>query len=155
MSGDTVPAPEAQEVLFLHYRIIERTGGAHGVRDVDTLRTALARPHLQREGRDLYPTVYDKAAVLMHALATGAPFADGNKRTALAAAGLVLARAGAELRVARGEALETVRRLAQGEVSFRDAALWLRRCSRQRGARGGARDGGAEESPREPEEGAD
>jgi prophage maintenance system killer protein len=33
----------AAGVLYLHYRIIERTGGRHGVRDVRLLESALAR----------------------------------------------------------------------------------------------------------------
>jgi death-on-curing protein len=124
MSGAS--ALDAREVLFLHYRIIERTGGEHGVRDLDMLKAALARPLLAREGKDIYPTLHDKAGVLLHALAAGAPFKEGNRRTALAATALMLMRGGLELVVGRVEAGETMRRLAQGELNFRDAAAWLR-----------------------------
>ena len=34
-----------EQVLFLHDRLIEETGGEHGVRDLGGLESALARPH--------------------------------------------------------------------------------------------------------------
>jgi len=33
-----------EQVLFIHYRIIEETGGSHGIRDLALLQSALARP---------------------------------------------------------------------------------------------------------------
>lgn len=33
-----------EQVLFLHDRLIEETGGEHGVRDLGGLESALARP---------------------------------------------------------------------------------------------------------------
>ena len=33
-----------EQALFIHYRIIEETGGSHGIRDLTLLQSALARP---------------------------------------------------------------------------------------------------------------
>jgi len=74
-----------EEVLYLHDRIIERTGGSHGIRDVGLLESALARPHASFDRKDLYPTTYLKAAALIQSLLLNHPFVDGNKRTAFAA----------------------------------------------------------------------
>lgn len=74
-----------QEVLYLHDRIIERTGGSHGIRDAGLLESALARPFSTFDGKDLYPSVFLKAAALVHSLLLNHPFLDGNKRTAFAA----------------------------------------------------------------------
>ncbi len=60
-----------EQVLFLHARLIEETGGAHGVRDLSLLESAVARPWSTFGGRDLYPNLFFKAAALMDSLPEG------------------------------------------------------------------------------------
>ncbi|MGV9710630.1 type II toxin-antitoxin system death-on-curing family toxin [Gordonia sp. NPDC003424] len=67
------------------------------VRDEGLLQAAIARPQSSVFGLDAYPTVFDKAAALMHSVARNHPFADGNKRTAWASAWLLLGLNGIEL----------------------------------------------------------
>jgi death-on-curing family protein len=69
-----------EEVLLLHARLIQRTGGSGGVRDLGLLDSALARPQATFGGQDLYPGLWHKAAALMHSLVKNHPFVDGNKR---------------------------------------------------------------------------
>ena len=45
------------EVLELHRRIIQQTGGASGVRNLAALESAVAQPRMAFEGKDLYPTL--------------------------------------------------------------------------------------------------
>lgn len=52
------------EVLELHRRIIQQTGGASGVRSLTALESAVAQPRMTFAGKDLYPTIEDKAAAL-------------------------------------------------------------------------------------------
>jgi death on curing protein len=52
------------EVLELHRRIIQQTGGASGVRNLAALESAVAQPRMTFEGTDLYPAIEDKAAAL-------------------------------------------------------------------------------------------
>ena len=86
-----------EQVLFLHSRLVEETGGAHGVRDLGLLESAVARPGATFGGEDLYAEVFRKAAALMASLILNHPFVDGNKRTGIAAAALFLARNGCQL----------------------------------------------------------
>lgn len=79
-----------QEILFIHARLITTTGGAHGVRDIGLLQSATARAQATFDGRDLYPSLFLKAAALIASLAQNHPFLDGNKRTAITATGLFL-----------------------------------------------------------------
>lgn len=58
----------AEQVLFIHSRLIGVTGGAPGVRDVGLLLSALSRPKATFEGKDLYPDVFHKAAALFESL---------------------------------------------------------------------------------------
>ncbi|MGH7235330.1 MAG: type II toxin-antitoxin system death-on-curing family toxin, partial [Nitrospiraceae bacterium] len=74
----------AEQVLFLHDRLIEETGGEHGVRDLGALESALARPQAAFGDTQFYPDVMTKAAALMDGLTRNHPFIDGNKRASIA-----------------------------------------------------------------------
>ena len=73
------------EVVRLHQMIIEQSGGATGIRDLGLLDSALAQPRATFDGRDLHPTLLDKAAALCALLVRNHPFVDGNKRVGHAA----------------------------------------------------------------------
>lgn len=72
----------------------EAIGRQPRVRDRHLLRAGAARPMLAAFGADAYPTVLDKAAALLHALAAHHLFYDGNKRTATLATTRFLAANG-------------------------------------------------------------
>jgi len=114
-----------EEVLLLHARLIQRTGGSGGVRDLGLLDSALARPQATFGGEDLYPSLWHKAAALMHSLVKNHPFVDGNKRTALTATGLFLELNGYTLTATNEEAIDFTRQAAVGEVDVEFMAAWL------------------------------
>lgn len=122
-------------ILYCHYRIIERTGGSHGVRDIDLLKAALVRPHKRLGEKELFPTPFTKAAVLMHALITTTPFNDGNRRTGVLAGLILLSEYGFECTVAPADLQEAVSGIVRGEVSFGELSDWLEVNSRSIGAR--------------------
>ena len=68
-----------EQVLFIHYRMIEGTGGSHGIRDITLLQSVLARPMATFAKNDLYPDTFSKAASLMHSIIKNHSFVDGNK----------------------------------------------------------------------------
>jgi death-on-curing protein len=113
------------QVLFLHARIIEETGGSHGVRDLGLLESAVARPRASFGGEDLYPDLPTKAAALMQSLAGNHPFVDGNKRTAIAAAGIFLSRNGRRLTASNEELECFTLEVAQSRHSLEAIAVWL------------------------------
>jgi len=115
----------AEQVLFIHARLISETGGAHGVRDLGLLQSAVARPHATFDGQDLYPDLFSKAAALMESLVGNHAFVDGNKRTAITSAGLFLRINGYRL-TADNQQLEVfVLQCAQRLISLEQMALWL------------------------------
>jgi death on curing protein len=67
------------DALFFHKHLIERYGGAPGVRDVGALESALQRPQT-----GYYDTIIEEAAALIESLVQNHPFVDGNKRVAFA-----------------------------------------------------------------------
>lgn len=71
-----------QNVIQIHFELVEATGGLQGLRDIGLLESAVLRPQASFGGKDLYPTLILKAAALVHSLLLNHVFADGNKRTA-------------------------------------------------------------------------
>ena len=73
------------DVLGMHTVLIQRYGGAPGVRDPGALESALFRPQT-----GYYEDIVAEAAALLESLAINHPFVDGNKRIAFAAADVFL-----------------------------------------------------------------
>lgn len=73
------------DVVMIHHRILQQSGGLGGLRDFGILESAIAQPQMTFDGNDLYPTVIDKAAILGFSIIMNHPFVDGNKRTGHAA----------------------------------------------------------------------
>lgn len=115
----------AEQVLFLHARLITETGGSHGVRDLGLLQSAIARPQASYEGVDLYPDLCTKAAALLDSLVRNHPFVDGNKRTAITAAALFLRFNGRGLTASNDEVAAFTLAAAVGEITLSDITAWL------------------------------
>jgi len=113
-----------EEVILLHSRLIQRTGGAGGVRDLGLLESAVARPRASFGGEDLYPDLWSKAAALMHSLIHNHPFVDGNKRTAITAMGILLELNGYELAASNEAALTFTRRVLREKMELEEMASW-------------------------------
>lgn len=77
------------DVFGAHERVL-RLGDLPGVLDQALVESAVARPQAWFGGEDAYPSVWEKAAALMHSLARNHGFADGNKRTAWLSARMFL-----------------------------------------------------------------
>lgn len=88
----------AEQVLFVHSRVVAETSGTHGVRDLALLQSALARPQATLDDRELYPDLFSKAAALLDSIINNHPFMDGNKRTGIVATGLFLLMNGRRLK---------------------------------------------------------
>jgi len=52
------------EVVNLHLLIAKATSGASGIRDLGALESAIAQPKATFDGKDLYSSLAEKAAVL-------------------------------------------------------------------------------------------
>jgi death-on-curing protein len=87
------------------------------------LESALARPkNLLAYGS---PSLPELAAAYGFGLAKNHPFLDGNKRIALAALAVFLDVNGYELVAPQTDAVTTILRLASGELSEAQLAVWI------------------------------
>jgi death-on-curing protein len=78
----SVEYPAIEDVLLIHRRVIEETGGSHGVRSIELLESALHRPRAGFGDEEFYPELFSKAAAMFESVILNHPFVDGNKRTA-------------------------------------------------------------------------
>ena len=120
----------AEQVLFIHARLIAETGGLHGVRDLTMLESAVGRPAASFDDKDLYPDLFAKATVLMESLINNRPFVDGNKRTGIAAAALFLRINGFKLTASPAKLEKNTLLVAQNQISLAKIADWLRKNAR-------------------------
>ncbi|SOD60751.1 death on curing protein [Streptomyces zhaozhouensis] len=99
------------------------------MRDWGLLQSAVARPQSSVFGEDAYPTPFEKAAALLHSLASNYSLVDGNKRTGWASAIDFLDLNGHPLAEPLDEdaAEELVLAAAQAELSNPAIASRLRR----------------------------
>lgn len=118
-----------EDILVIHSEIIDRTGGAHGLRDVNLFLSVVDKPKVSFGGQEIYGDVFAKAAAYLEALAKYHVFMDGNKRTALAAAARFLFVNGYELIITNKEAENFMLRVVAENLNQAEIALWLRRNS--------------------------
>lgn len=113
------------EVLELHRRLIEQSGGMSGLRDLGLLEASLAQPHQSFAGTDLYPGLCAKAAALGFSLIQNHPFVDGNKRIGHAATDITLVLNGIELMASVDAAESDVMAVARGEMDREAFTRWV------------------------------
>jgi death-on-curing protein len=115
------------EVLELHRRVIEQSGGMFGIRDVGLLESAITQPRMTFGGEDLYLSLLEKAAALGFSIIMNHPFVDGNKRTGHAATETFLVLNGMEINASVDEQERLVLEIASGELGREAFVKWLQR----------------------------
>jgi len=114
------------EVMNLHLRLIDRTGGGRGIRDLAALESALAQPKATFDARELYATLPEKAAVLCFSLAQNHPFVDGNKRVAHAAMEIFLLLNGRRIDASVDDQERLMLGVADGSIGRVTLTAWIR-----------------------------
>lgn len=104
--------------------VIERYG-LPPVRDVGLLDSAAHRPMTTLFGDDAYPTLDEKAAVVMESIVRNHPLVDGNKRLGWLSAVLTYRLNGARLDAPEDDAYDLVIGIAEGKVDYHESAARL------------------------------
>lgn len=116
---------DAEVVIQLHSRIIQRSGGLDGLRDRAALEAALAAPLQSFAGQDLFPSKIEKIARLGYGVASNHAFVDGNKRIGAMLVQLLLKWNGFPLPLPEDELAEMFISIAAGRASEEDLLTWL------------------------------
>lgn len=118
--------PSFDEVLRHHQKVIERTGGSHGLRDAGALQSSLTQPQMSFGGEELYPTMAEKAAILGFSLITNHPFIDGNKRIGYVVMEIFLVINGCEFVLDNDEQEAVILQVASGEMNKDAFSKWVK-----------------------------
>lgn len=115
-----------EKVLLLHQLVIEETGGAADVRDLDLLDSALASAFQTFDGKELYPTKEEKAARIGYSLISNHAFVDGNKRIGMYVLLTFLETNGIRLRPSVDDVARVGFAVARGEMDYNGLLAWIR-----------------------------
>jgi death on curing protein len=114
-----------EQVVTLHQRLTGPLSGDPGIGDLRALDAAVLKPTLTFDGDDLYPSLPAKAAALLHALVTAAPFIAASRGTAAVAAECFLAANGLALAATDQDLVELLTGVERGEIGLEAATIWI------------------------------
>ena len=120
-----------EEILRLHFQVIEDFGGSHGIRDEGRVKSAALAPSQAVFGEEQYKTVYEKAAVYLRNIVADHPFIDGNKRTGITVCGIFLARNKCLLTAGSKSLEDFALYVATSKPDIAEIAKWLEAHSRR------------------------
>src|SRR3990170_4588371 len=120
---------DIEEVYYIHEAVIKKAGTKASIRDFALLHSAVERPKATYAGRDLYPTIFLKAAALLQSLCMNHPFSDGNKRTAWLSTKRFLWINGYHLKAKRMEAADFMVWVDNSKPDIVKISSWLKKHS--------------------------
>jgi death on curing protein len=114
------------DVLAIHDEQIAEHGGSDGVRDMNVIESAIARPRQLVNFGDSTPDMAALAATLAFGLAKNHGFIDGNKRTSAVATETFLALNGVKVTASDEEIVQVWTDIGAGQMGEDELADWLR-----------------------------
>jgi len=115
------------EVLFIHEIMISLYGGRGDIHDFTMLHSAIERPKATFGGKDLYPTIFEKAAALIQSLILNHPFDDGNKRTAITSTARFFYINGYQLKLPLKKSIQFTLDIDSHKLSFEEIVFWFKK----------------------------
>jgi death-on-curing protein len=113
-------------IIRLHDELITEFGGEPGLISKNLLYSSLSRPFFGlSDGTELYRTIEDKAAALIHSLIKNHPFVDGNKRTAAHVTKIFLRENNYDWVFTNDEIVEFVLDIANSRVDLDYIKKWI------------------------------
>lgn len=116
-----------QDIYELHKQLENAFILSSGVRDENLLASAVNTPFQTFMEKDLYPSIYDKAAQLCYGLANNHPFTDGNKRTALHSMYVYLIINGFDIMATQQDVENMIIDVASGNMTNTELVQWLQK----------------------------
>jgi death-on-curing protein len=115
-----------ENIILFHEKIIKETGGSAGVRDRGLIESALNRAFMTYDGKDLYPTIIDKIAVITYSLINNHGFVDGNKRIGIAVMIILLKMNNIKVYYTQQELIDLGLKTAEGLMKEKDILNWIK-----------------------------
>jgi len=114
-----------EDILRLHFEVIEDYGGSHGIREEGRLLAVVDAPQQAVFGEEQYKTIYEKAAVYYRNIIADHAFIDGNKRTATTCTAVFLQLNGYKLTASPKVLEDFAVQIATDHLEIKAIAEWL------------------------------
>lgn len=121
----------ATEILVIHERVVEETGGSLGVRDEHLLLSIAKRPRAAFDGVEKFSSIFEKSASYLEAIAMYHVFVDGNKRTAITAASVFLRANGYAVTFPVEESEKFMLQVVTEKMPIEKISVWLENNSKK------------------------
>lgn len=116
----------ATEISALHDKLIDRTGGSHGLRDQSLLESAVYSAEAYFGDNEAYPSVEEKAARLMFSLTNNHAFVDGNKRIGVFTMLMTLQLNNVKIKYTQAELISLGLSVADGKTDYDKILSWIK-----------------------------
>lgn len=122
---------DIEEVYIIHEQMIRIGGGRNGIRDFTLLHSAIERMKATFAGKSLYPSIWLKAASLIHSIIKNHPFNDGNKRTGFFSTLRFLNLNGYDIAAGKKEIVEFALSVDTKNLTLNQISRWLKKHSKK------------------------
>jgi death-on-curing protein len=113
------------QLILFHQKIVAKTGGSQGIRDMGLIESALRKAEATFVGQDLYETDIRKISVIAYSLIKNHGFFDGNKRIGVASMLLLLKLNLVSVQYTQEELVELGLKVAEGVWHETDIENWI------------------------------
>lgn len=120
---------DVDDLELIHLQIIDASGGSYGTRDRGRIEAAVAAQTQEVFDKELYATLFEKAAAVCRGIIADHPFVDGNKRTGIMSALIFLERNGIATRPTDKELEDFAVKIATEHLDVPVIAAWLQKHS--------------------------
>ena len=115
------------DIETLHSLMIETYGGINGIRDKNLFDSVCQNPYQEVFGKQLYPTIFDKAAKYLFDFCNYQVFLDGNKRTGVASMQVFLNTNHYDLTLSNEQVYNLAMDIANGQIKeISDISIYLK-----------------------------
>ena len=113
------------EILRLHQKLLDATGGLSGTRDLGLLESAVYSANQVFGEEEAYPTVEQRAARLAYAITQNHPFVDGNKRIGMLVMLMTLRLNHVQIQCTQAELIQLGLSVADNSYRYEDILAWI------------------------------
>lgn len=113
------------EIKLLHSKLIAKTGGLDGVRDMGLLESAVYSANGGFGDEERYPTIEEKSARLAYAIVSNHAFIDGNKRIGVLVLLMTLKLNHVNLSYSQQDLITLGLSIADGSFAYDDTLHWV------------------------------
>ncbi len=113
------------EIKLLHSKLIAKTGGLDGVRDIGLLESAVYSANGGFGDEERYPTIEEKSARLAYAIVSNHAFIDGNKRIGVLVLLMTLRLNRVNLSYSQQDLITLGLSIADGSFAYDDTLRWV------------------------------